>query len=182
MGWRAIDQKTAKAAIVTSRRAGETLIKASEAAGVHVATVCRWMNTDTRFSVAIRKAEEAIRKEEMAQAQERFAEYLAEREAAEAEWRARQVFLERLRKTCVPVHPRCPVCDSLSETRRAFRFITFWRCSWYPWCEWASWRPRYPQDCPECYGPRFWSSSRLSVSCARCKARNRIEWGEGECE
>lgn len=38
-------------------RAGQTLSKASTAAGVHVATVCRWKVADKNFAQAIRKAD-----------------------------------------------------------------------------------------------------------------------------
>jgi hypothetical protein len=44
----------------------------------------------------------------------------------------------------------------------------FWRCSRWPACGWARWRPRHPEDCPACGGPRYWSHSRKSVACAAC--------------
>jgi hypothetical protein len=176
MGRRTIDQKAAKASVVAKRRAGETLVEAATAAGVHVATVCRWKNTDSRFAAAIRKAEEAVTREIRKNDKKRLEEYLAKREAAEQERYVRRLFREQLRNCAVPTNPYCPRFGALSEIRKALWWIPFWRCSRYPWCSWASWRPRYPRNCSTCRGPMYWSEIRLSFSCPRCKVRHEVEW------
>lgn len=176
MSRRFIDHKAAKAAVVAKRRAGETLVEAAAAAGVHVATVCRWKNSDRRFAAAIRKAEEAVYREMTKEGDKRVEEYLEEREAAELARYVRRVFCERLRKSPVPTHPCCPRCGAPSEIRKAFGMIPFWRCSLRPYTCWASWRPRYPRDCSSCCGPMYWSDSRLSFSCPQCKVRHEVDW------
>lgn len=173
MGWRRIDSGTVKAAVLASHRAGLTLARASAAAGVHVATVCRWQVADPKFAGALRTAR-------LDAARERYAARAAER-PPRLPRRGPDV---RLRKPVVPIHLCCPACGSLSETRRvAFGPpVTFWRCSRWPLCPWASWRPRCPVDCPDCRGPLFWSGSRLSVSCPRCRTRRPVQSGNGPCE
>jgi hypothetical protein len=148
MGRRSIDQKAAKSAIIAFRRAGASLVVASTAAGVHVATVCRWMKADPTFADGQRSAE---------------------REAA------RERFASRHRRNpYVAIHPCCPECGALAETRRGVYSFSFWRCRRWPRCLWSSWRPRCPADCPTCKCPMFWSFSRKSVSCPRCKSRHWV--------
>jgi hypothetical protein len=144
------------------------LVKASEVAGVHVATVCRWQTADPKFALALRNAKREARQERIAQAR---AAYLARRKPGHPPW---------VRKPFVPVHPNCPVCGRVSETRRVVYGYptTFWRCGLWPRCSWASWRPRYPQDCPTCNGPMFWSCSRRSFACPRCRTRHWVDWGD----
>jgi hypothetical protein len=141
--WSVDMKRCAKAvhAILTARVKGATLRQAAAVAGVHVATVWRWQVRDPKFAAALREAE-------------RF---------ARQEWHP----LPR-RRQAVSAHPSCPVCSAPTVVRRAGRFIPFWGCSRWPWCGWASWRPRHPTDCPTCRGPRYWSHSRLSVACPRC--------------
>ena len=125
---------------------GMTLSRAAAAVGVHVATVCRWQAADPRLRGKLREADRAFR----------VACYAA-----------------RLRRRPrVPWHPFCPACGSRAEVRRAWTdCFAFWRCSRWPWCDWASWRPRYLFDCPACRGPRYWSFSRKTVGCPRCQTR-----------
>ena len=44
--------------VLEGRKAGCTLRQAATAAGVHVATVCRWQNRDPGLSLALRAAAE----------------------------------------------------------------------------------------------------------------------------
>lgn len=175
MAWRHIDQAVAKAAIVAGIRAGLALTKASVAAGVHIATVCRWKANDPQFNRSLRAAQAERRTE-------RYAPFIARRLAEEAAKRSRNAERERARISRVPVHSLCPACGSRAQTLRAFHWITFWRCSCWPLCRWASWRPRHPNDCLSCGGPRFWSCSRLSVSCSRCRTRSWVDWSARVCE
>ena len=171
MAWRKVDRAAAVAAVVAGRRAGLTLAGASVAAGVHVATACRWQASDQTFARALHAAA-------LDAARERYAA-----RAAQCPPRAALANRPSVRNRAVPVHPCCPVCRSLAETRWV-RFgypVTFWRCGRWPLCQWASWRPRHPEDCPGCRGPMYWSCSRLSVSCPRCRTR-RPTAGGGACE
>ena len=114
------------------------------AAGVHVATVCRWAAADPRFRAALSRAA--------------LAGY-------------RLLHPARGRRPPVRVHPDCPDCGAPAVVRTAASGLRFWRCGTWPACRWASWRPRHPADCPDCDGPRFWSYSRRSVVCPRCRVR-----------
>jgi hypothetical protein len=129
--------------ILAARAGGATLRGAAAAAGVHVATVCRWQARDPALAEALR-------------------------DAARDGWRVRH---PPRRRPVVPYHPLCPACRAPVVTRRTWGFIRFWGCSRWPWCRWGSWRPRYPTDCLACGGPRYWSHSRLSVACDRCRTR-----------
>lgn len=124
---------------------GLTLARAAALAGVHVATVCRWQAGDHKLQRSLRAAS-------LSAAIDRY--------SARPRCRPR-----------VPWHPHCPRCRAAAEVRRAAGCLTFWRCSRWPGCGWASWRPRHPHDCPGCGGPRFWSHSRLSASCPACRVR-----------
>jgi len=147
MARRRIDHATAKRAIVASRRAGWTLREACARAGVHVATACRWQNDDPDFSLKLLNA--------------------ADR-AAEEQYEIGWLF-ER-----PPVRWRneCPACRAKLVVRTANGGARFWRCGRWPFCEWASWRPRHPRNCRACGGPRFWSHSRKSVGCDACGMRS----------
>jgi hypothetical protein len=132
--------------LVASVRDGMTLTGAAAVAGVHISTVCRWQADDPALRRALREAHLAYR----------IAWF-----AAQPRYRPR-----------VPWHPDCPACGAGVAVRRAFGICyAFWRCSQWPWCRWASWRPRHPADCPACGGPRYWSHSRKTVSCSRCQTR-----------
>lgn len=158
MAWRAVDRAGVQPVIVAGRRAGLSLAAASAAAGVHVATVCRWQNADPAFAAALQSAEAA-------HAREKYAARIAEYERT----RRRRL----VPPPVVAVHPDCPECRSPAVRRRA-RWgypAAFWGCSSWPLCPWGSWRPRHAEDCGACGGPRYWSHSRLTVSCPRCRTR-----------
>jgi hypothetical protein len=146
-------RETACAALLAARRAGVTLRAAAAAAGVHVATVCRWQARDPALRDALRAA-------------------------ARVGWRVRHPDTPRRRP--VPTHPLCPKCGACAVVRSAPRWrrrwrccgrVRFWGCERWPRCDWASWRPRFPEDCPQCAGPLYWSDSRRSVGCDRCGLR-----------
>jgi hypothetical protein len=136
-------------AALDAREAGATLRTAAKAAGVHVATLCRWMARDDMLALAFRDA---------------------------ADWAARCKYRQLpLRRPSVPWRTDCPRCGARVVVRTAdppagFRF---WRCSRWPACSFASWRPRAPGDCPGCGGPWFWSHSRQSMGCPACGRRLR---------
>jgi hypothetical protein len=145
--WRAVE------AAADSLTRGETLRQAA-AAGVHVATLCRWRQKCPALDLQLRLAQEAG-------------------------WRARYKPPPR-RRPRVRVHPLCPLCGAGVQVRNAFGWpgYAFWRCSGWPSgrCRWASWRPRHPEDCPSCGRHRLWTFSRKSVSCTGCGTRVRISW------
>jgi hypothetical protein len=131
--------------VLDTRAAGATLRPAAAAAGVHIATVCRWQARDPALRDAL---------------------VAAERQGL---W-VRHPFYRRPRR--VPWHPLCPECGGRAVVRAARRpFARFWGCEWWPLCRWATWRPRFPRDCPACGGPRYWSHSRLSIGCPGCGRR-----------
>jgi len=132
-------------ALVAAVAGGQTLRRAATAAGVHVATVCRWQAAAPALAARLRTAACVARRADLAD-------------------RAR-------RRPRVPWHPSCPACAAPVDVRRAHGCHAFWRCCRWPRCQWASWRPRHRLDCPACGGPRYWSHSRLSVSCSRCQTR-----------
>ena len=132
------------------------------AAGVHPATACRWLATDAALAQQLQDARQAAARDRRAKAEKPAAPPTAS--------------TPHFRKPTVPVHSGCPSCGSASEVRRAWQCFAFWRCSDWPRCSWASWRPRHPADCPDCQGPRFWSWSRKSIGCPRCKTRWRVLW------
>jgi hypothetical protein len=152
-------------AALAARRGGATLRQAAAAAGVHVATLCRWQARSPALAEALEEAR---------------------REA----W-GRRSPRNRLRPH-VPWDRRCPLCGAnvlvLAATRRESgrdlllvllqgwpEKFRFWRCSRWPSCRFASWRPRAPGDCPRCGAARFWSHSRQSIGCSGCGARTSPE-------
>lgn len=162
--WKKIDAASAKTTIVDARRAGLTLAKACAAAGVHVATACRWRVNDVVFARDFDAATESARRQ-------RFAGLVAA---------LRPVLKRPEERPRVVVHRDCPRCAAPVEVRKArgrFRGAPFWRCSRWPQCGWSGWRPRHTQDCSACSGPRFWSQSRASVSCPRCGTREMLGTG-----
>jgi hypothetical protein len=153
MARRKIDRAKAELEIVDGRRVVLTLRAACEATGVHVATACRWQAQDPDFAQELRDAVRDYRIEV----------YLA-----------------------TPLTPRsvawrrdCPLCRAKVVIRKALGRIPFWRCGRWPLCSWASWRPRHPRDCRRCGGPRFWSHSRKSVGCDRCRNANCVSLSGG---
>lgn len=130
-------------AIVAARCQGATLRQAAKAAGVHVSTLCRWQKRCPALKAALDQIDR--------QASRGAPKVAAERPAVS--WRR-----------------DCPKCKARVVVRKVGR-VPFWRCGCWPRCDWASWRPRAPRDCPRCLGPRYWSHSRKSVSCDCCQLR-----------
>jgi hypothetical protein len=142
---RRIDQAEAKRLVVAGRRAGLSLAAASAAAGVHVATTCRWQASDPAFACSLENA--------------LWAYWLGDappepEEPPPARWRN-----------------ECPLCRAKLVVRTTRGGARFWRCGLWPRCRWASWRPRHPRNCPRCRGPRLWSHSHRSVVCEACGMR-----------
>jgi hypothetical protein len=131
----------AVAALLAARRDGASLREAAEAAGVHVATVCRWQNRDPTLREALNQA-----------LQESFPEFEDPRPSVR--WRR-----------------DCPLCKAKVVVRSARGKARFWRCGRWPECPWASWRPRASRDCRRCGAPRYWSHSRKSIECSGCGVR-----------
>ncbi|HZY87510.1 MAG TPA: hypothetical protein VFE78_21915 [Gemmataceae bacterium] len=137
-------RRSAVQALLQARAAGLTLRQAAQSAGVHVATVCRWQNSDPALRAALEEARAAARE----------AELLGTGPGrASVRWRR-----------------DCPLCRARVVVRTA-RGVRFWRCGRWPRCEWASWRPRAPRDCRHCGSPCFWSHSRRSIGCGGCGRR-----------
>ena len=142
--WR--DREAAVERLLAAREDGATLGEAAAAAGVHVATVCRWQARDRALRQALIDAETLARR--------------------------RYYASQPMGRPRVPCHRSCPECGAAVEVRSARNFWPrFWRCSRWPACPWATWRPRHPQDCLACGGPRYWSHSRKTVSCPHCRTR-----------
>jgi hypothetical protein len=137
--------KASLATILWWRRTGASLRNAAEAGGVHVATLCRW--------------------------QQKVPELRAALAEAAGEGRKRHLRVEYLRPS-VRWRKDCPLCRARVVVRKKGS-VPFWRCGRYPLCQWASWRPRAPRDCPRCRCPRYWSHSRMSVVCEGCGLRTK---------
>jgi ssDNA-binding Zn-finger/Zn-ribbon topoisomerase 1 len=149
---RRINRPTTQSALLALVRGGLTIRAACAAVGIHPATAHRWTNASIGFALSLTNAR--------GQAQEDLATN------------------DELRQTCrIPVHDRCPLCTAEIDavyTARTARKFRFWRCSTWPACPWASWRPRAPEDCPRCGGVRLWSHTRKTVVCTGCGARDRV--------
>jgi hypothetical protein len=132
-------------AALTARYGGATMRQAAAAAGVHLATLCRWQASDPKLRAA---------------------------------FNVRLPSRARPRPQLVPIYPDCPKCGAPYVVRSPWhsRLATFWGCSRWPRCRWASWRPRFPDDCPTCRGPRYYSKSRLSCSCPTCGVRWEVTY------
>jgi hypothetical protein len=129
--------------LLQARADGLTLLDAAAAAGVHVATVCRWQNRDPSLRAKLRQAAREGR------------ELLASDEPRpQVRWRR-----------------DCPLCQAKVIVRSARGKARFWRCGRWPVCRWASWRPRASRNCKRCGGPRYWSHSRKSIACGGCGVR-----------
>jgi hypothetical protein len=141
------DRLGAVGRLLAAREAGLSLRKGAAAAGVHVATACRWAASSPELQDALDAAAKAAR-------HRRF--------AAMPPYRPRT-------PEDVPVHPECPRCEAAVVVRRSRSGRLFWwACAK---CPWESWRPRHPEDCEACGGPRYRSCSRKSVSCPRRRVR-----------
>ncbi len=148
------DRPEAVDAFLEAMAEGASVKAAAGAAGVHRGTVYRWMLASPMLARALEEVVEEHRR------------------AHRLAFLATPSWLSQ--RPRVPVHPECPECFSDVEVRRADDprvGFAFWRCSRWPRCGWASWRPRHPGNCPECGEPRFYSHSRLSVSCEECGSR-----------
>jgi hypothetical protein len=136
----------AVAALLQARRLGATLREAAAAAGVHVATVCRWQKRDPALKEALERAA---------------------REAGFGQARPDPL------RPFVHWHRYCPLCKARVVVRTARGGRRFWRCGRWPVCGWASWRPRAPRNCRRCGAPCYWSHSRKSTACSACGVRTR---------
>jgi hypothetical protein len=143
--WR--DRRPAVERILDALNEGLSLRKAAKVAGIHVATACRWQN--------------------QSQDVDRQFHYMADL------GRKLRFARKPYSKPTVLTHPDCPRCGRPVEVRAVNYVLRFWRCSDWPKCFWASWRPRVRGDC-FCGGPLLWSHSRNSVVCTRCGVRTRV--------
>jgi hypothetical protein len=131
-------------------RQGRSMRRAAREAEVHRSTLARWRRADSGLDQQFRDALRHGRT-------------------------LRRIRRDRLTfNFSTLTHPDCPVCGAAVEVRSAARGIRFWRCQRWPTCPWSSWRPRHPDDCPDCGGPRLWSHSRKSAACTRCGARQAM--------
>jgi len=141
------NQRSAIRTILEARRCGKTLRQAAAAAGVPLATVCRWGAKDAKFLKKLRDAE-----------------------AAEQ----RLLMESRGPKPSIPWHSDCPVCAA-TVVKSTYWGSRFCSCSRWPRSRWASWRRRLPIDFPDCGGVRYWSDCRKSISCSKCRKRLDLE-------
>jgi hypothetical protein len=135
--------KSAVEALLRGRRAGATLRQAAVMAGVHVATVCRWQKRDPAMRQAL----------------------------ADAAKEGRRLRSPKGPRPQVRWRRDCPLCKARVVVRAAPGKLRFWRCGRWPWCRWASWRPRAPRNCKRCGAPCYWSHSRKSIGCSACGMR-----------
>jgi hypothetical protein len=130
--------------LVAAREDGATLREAAAAAGVHVATLCRWQKRDPGLKEALHQA---------------------------AKDATSEVEIEYEPRPSVRWHRDCPRCKARVVVRTARGGLRFWRCARWPDCQWASWRPRAPRNCRRCGGVCYWSYSRKSTACGTCGLR-----------
>jgi hypothetical protein len=159
------DRKGAVAAVLDARARGAKLRQAAAAGGIDVGTVCRWAARSPRFQEDLDAARDGARE------RARLAAMTFEQRHADLIFRLTGERLRVRQRPTVDQHPACPCCGSAVEVRTSRRRRRFWRCSRWPRCGWASWRPRHPEDCPSCGGVRYWSHSRKSVGCPGCGRR-----------
>jgi hypothetical protein len=139
------DRKAAIETLLNARADGASLQEAAAAAGVHVATVCRWLKLQPELHQWMNEARKQAR---------RLAISLKPRSRPQVPWRR-----------------DCPLCKARVVVRTAPGKLRFWRCGRWPWCSWASWRPRAPRNCRRCGSPCYWSHSRKSIGCGTCGMR-----------
>jgi ferredoxin len=102
-----------RAAVITkllaARRDGATLREAATAAGVNVATVCRWQLRCPELAAALEAAHSA---------------------ACSAAAQHRAAPPPRIDKFSVPCHPQCPKCGAPAQiARTASGRLYFWKCT-----------------------------------------------------
>jgi hypothetical protein len=131
--------------MVNARSDGATMRETARAAGIHLATLCRWQARDSVLRDLLREAHR--------------------------EWRCFELSLASGPRPRVRWRRDCPLCKARVVVRTAPGKLRFWRCGRWPRCSWASWRPRAPRDCKRCGGPCYWSHSRKSIGCGACGMR-----------
>lgn len=136
---------------------GATFDSAAREAEISPATLYRWTNRYPSFEAAVREA--GFRRD-------RLRAYLL------GLWRDRPR---------VPWSKTCPECGDDLEVRTAggMAGFRFWRCSRWPRCGFARWRPPTPWKCPLCGEVTFWSHSRKTYACETywCGYRQRYVAG-----
>jgi hypothetical protein len=137
------DRPTAVEVLLSARAGGATLREAATAAGVHVATACRWQSRNPQLRQLLAD--------------------LARKHRAQSD--------PREPRAHVPWRRDCPLCKARVVVRTAAGGVRFWRCGRWPLCDWASWRPRAPRNCKRCGSPCYWSHSRKSIGCSKCGMR-----------
>ena len=143
------DRQADLAVVLAALAAGSTLRQAAAAAaGVHVATLCRWQARSEAVALALTQA-----RPPHPPLADPFAPYQ--------------------QRPTVSWHPRCPCCDGVVVTQQV-RGWYWWACIF---CAWKSWRPRHPENCPHCGSHRLWSWDRRSIVCAGCGVRVRATHG-----
>jgi hypothetical protein len=132
--------------LLQARARGLTLRLAAAVAGVHVATVCRWQKQDPDLKASLKRV-------------------------------PRELLLGfvpgHANRPSVRWHRDCPLCKARVVVRTTRGGRRFWRCSRWPECSWASWRPRARRNCRRCGGVCYWSHSRKSTACGACGLRTR---------
>ncbi len=133
--------------ILTLIQRGRSQDEAAREAGVHPATLYRWMDRYPAFGADVREA--ALRRDRL----------------------KRSLLGNGHYRPSVPWRRDCPECGSALEVRTAV--FRFWRCERWPYCGFASWRPPAPWNCPLCGETTFWSHSRKSIACETYWCRYR---------
>src|SRR5262249_33516050 len=134
-----IDRWAAVLAVRDARAKGVSLRQASAAAGVHVATVCRWQ---ARCPAIHRMLRDAERIGWRGKHREKFSVAVKFYAAAVQGFDWVRLHRRLNSRPHVPWRRDCPLCQGEVVVRTASGRLTFWRCGRWPLCPWASWRPR----------------------------------------
>ena len=170
-GKRPIDSDRVEQA-VAARGGGATLRQAAAAAGVHVATLCRWQIREPWIGQALRDAEQCARSAYYASRPYGRPNVPWRRDCPDCGAQLRVLSAHGYDGPAVP-----PVFRTLLRGHGGYVWgLRFWRCSRWPACRFASWRPRALGDCL-CGGALLWSHSRKTVVCRRCGQRTRVGAG-----